>query len=65
MKASLTNEVMAEKKAWADEVSIQNFEENLKNLMLSRPAGMKPTLGVDPGFRTGCKVAAMDGPASF
>ncbi|PSN76608.1 RNA-binding transcriptional accessory protein, partial [filamentous cyanobacterium CCP4] len=44
MKPSLTSEVMAEKKAWADEVSIQNFEANLKNLLLSPPAGMKPCL---------------------
>ncbi|MBD1918743.1 MULTISPECIES: Tex family protein [Cyanophyceae] len=65
MKPSLTSEVMAEKKAWADEVSIQNFEANLKNLLLSPPAGMKPTLGVDPGFRTGCKVAAVDSTGKF
>ncbi|PZV10757.1 MAG: RNA-binding transcriptional accessory protein [Leptolyngbya sp.] len=65
IKPSLTSEVMAEKKAWADEVSIQNFEANLKNLLLSPPAGMKPTLGVDPGFRTGCKVAAVDGTGKF
>jgi uncharacterized protein len=65
MKPSLTNEVMAEKKAWADEVSIQTFEANLKNLLLSPPAGMKPTLGVDPGFRTGCKVAAVDATGKF
>ena len=65
MKPSLTSEVMAEKKAWADEVSIQTFEANLKNLLLSPPAGMKPTLGVDPGFRTGCKVAAVDDTGKF
>ncbi|MEO1068252.1 MAG: Tex family protein, partial [Cyanobacteria bacterium J06638_6] len=65
MKPSLTSDVMAEKKAWADEVSIQTFEANLKNLLLSPPAGMKPTLGVDPGFRTGCKVAAVDGTGKF
>ncbi|HSM80733.1 MAG TPA: Tex family protein [Nodosilinea sp.] len=65
MKPSLGGEVMAEKKAWADEVSIQTFEANLKNLLLSPPAGMKPTLGVDPGFRTGCKVAAVDSTGKF
>lgn len=65
MKPSLTSDVMAEKKAWADEVSIQTFEANLKNLLLSPPAGMKPTLGVDPGFRTGCKVAALNGTGKF
>jgi uncharacterized protein len=65
MKPSLTNDVIAEKKDWADEVSIQTFEANLKNLLLSPPAGMKPTLGIDPGFRTGCKVAALDGTGKF
>ena len=65
MKISLTNEVIAEKKAWADEESIQTFADNLRNLMLAAPAGMKPTLGVDPGFRTGCKVAAVSETGQF
>lgn len=65
MKPSLTNDVIAEKKAWADEISIQTFAENLRNLMLAAPAGMKPTLGIDPGFRTGCKVAAISGTGQF
>jgi protein Tex len=65
MKSSLTNEAIAEKKAWADEASIQTFAENLRNLMLAAPAGMKPTLGVDPGFRTGCKVAAISETGQF
>jgi len=65
IKSSLTNEVIAEKKAWADEESIQTFAENLRNLMLAAPAGMKPTLGVDPGFRTGCKVAAISETGQF
>ncbi len=65
MKNSLINEVIAEKKAWADSESIQTFAENLRNLMLAAPAGMKPTLGVDPGFRTGCKVAAISETGQF
>lgn len=65
MKASLTNEVIADKKAWADEESIQTFAENLRNLLLAAPAGMKPTLGIDPGFRTGCKVAAISATGQF
>ncbi|MGB7251616.1 MAG: Tex family protein [Phormidesmis sp.] len=65
MKNALINEVMAEKKAWADEESIQTFAENLRHLMLAAPAGMKPTLGVDPGFRTGCKVAAISETGQF
>ncbi len=65
IKTSLTNEIIAEKKAWADKESIQTFAENLRNLLLAPPAGMKPTLGVDPGFRTGCKVAAISETGQF
>ena len=65
MKPSLTTEVIGEKKTWADEESIKTFEANLKHLLLSSPAGMKPTLGVDPGFRTGCKVAAISETGQF
>jgi uncharacterized protein len=61
MKATLIGEVRLEKKIWADQESVKTFETNLRELLLSSPAGMKPTLGVDPGFRTGCKVAAIDG----
>ena len=52
--------VRLEKKIAADRESIATFEANLRELLLSSPAGMKPTLGVDPGFRTGCKVATVD-----
>ncbi|MDY6936720.1 MAG: Tex family protein [Cyanobacteriota bacterium] len=65
MKPSIVNGVMGEKKAWADGESIETFEANLRDLLLSAPAGMKPTLGVDPGFRTGCKVAAIAATGQF
>ncbi|EDX86682.1 S1 RNA binding domain protein [Synechococcus sp. PCC 7335] len=65
MKTALTNEVIAEKKAQADEESIQTFAENLRHLLLAAPAGMKPTIGIDPGFRTGCKVAAISETGQF
>jgi uncharacterized protein len=65
MKTSLINGVIAEKKAWADGESIQTFEANLRDLLLSPPAGMKPTLAIDPGFRTGCKVAVIDPTGQF
>ncbi|MEO0949115.1 MAG: helix-hairpin-helix domain-containing protein, partial [Cyanobacteria bacterium J06641_5] len=65
MKTSLTNAAIAEKKAWADGESIQTFEANLRDLLLAPPAGMKPTLALDPGFRTGCKVAAIDPTGQF
>jgi protein Tex len=61
MKTTLIGEVRLEKKSYADIESVRTFEANLRNLLLASPAGMKPTLGVDPGFRTGCKVAAIDG----
>jgi protein Tex len=60
MKTTLIGEVRLEKKIAADRESIRTFETNLRELLLFSPAGMKPTLGVDPGFRTGCKVAAVD-----
>jgi protein Tex len=59
MKTSLVNEVRAECKSQADIGSISNFETNLRELLLSAPAGMKPTLAIDPGFRSGCKVAVL------
>jgi uncharacterized protein len=61
MKTTLIGEVRLEKKITADRESVRTFEANLRELLLSSPAGMKPTLGIDPGFRTGCKVAAVDG----
>jgi uncharacterized protein len=60
MRTTLIGEVRYEKKLAADRESIRTFEANLRELLLSSPAGMKPTLGIDPGFRTGCKVAAVD-----
>lgn len=65
MKTSLTTEVRSDRKGYADVESIKTFEENLRELLLSAPAGMKPTLGVDPGFRTGCKVAVLDETGKF
>jgi protein Tex len=65
MKTSLINEVRAAKKLEADVESIQTFEANLRELLLAAPAGMKPTLGIDPGFRTGCKVVALDQTGKF
>ncbi|NEP62501.1 MAG: RNA-binding transcriptional accessory protein [Symploca sp. SIO2G7] len=65
MKNSLTTEVRSERKAYADMESIKTFEANLRELLLSPPAGMKPTLAIDPGFRTGCKVAVLDQTGQF
>jgi uncharacterized protein len=65
MKTSLINEVRSAKKTEADIESIKTFETNLRELLLSAPAGMKPTLAIDPGFRTGCKVAVLSETAKF
>ncbi|BBD57349.1 RNA-binding S1 domain-containing protein [Nostoc sp. HK-01] len=65
MKTSLTGEVISTKKVYADIESIKTFETNLRELLLSAPAGMKPTLAIDPGFRTGCKVAVLDETGKF
>lgn len=65
MKVSLMGEVISEKKVYADIESIKTFETNLRELLLSAPAGMKPTLAIDPGFRTGCKVAVLDQTGKF
>jgi len=65
MKTSLINEVRSAKKLEADIASIRTFETNLRELLLSAPAGMKPPLGIDPGFRTGCKVVALDQTGRF
>ena len=65
MKTSLITEVRSDRKAFADVESIKTFETNLRELLLSAPAGMKPTLAIDPGFRTGCKVSALDETGQF
>ena len=65
MKPSLIGVVIADRKTYADIESIKTFEANLRELLLSPPAGMKPTLAIDPGFRTGCKVAVLDQTGQF
>lgn len=65
MKHSLIGEVRLESKKKADEQSIDVFEKNLRQILLSSPAGMKPTIAIDPGFRTGCKTAVLDETGKF
>ena len=47
-------------KLGADEAAIRVFAENLRQLLLSAPLGQKRVMGIDPGFRTGCKVVCLD-----
>lgn len=49
----------------ADDEAIAVFAKNLRELLLSPPAGPHVTIGIDPGFRTGCKVAVVDGTGKF
>ena len=60
LKPSIENEAAAESKAKADEAAISVFAENLRQLLLAAPLGQKRIMGIDPGFRTGCKLAVVD-----
>jgi uncharacterized protein len=60
LKPSIETEFAAQSKRRADEEAIRVFVENLKQLLLAAPLGQKRTMGVDPGFRTGCKVVCLD-----
>ncbi len=57
----LESELMARLREAAEEEAIRVFARNLRALLLQAPAGLRPTLGLDPGIRTGVKVAAIDG----
>ena len=57
---SVKNEVHAKLKEKSDEHAIKVFTENVKRVLLGSPYGPKCVLGVDPGLRTGCKVALVD-----
>ncbi|WP_136682656.1 Tex family protein [Falsirhodobacter xinxiangensis] len=60
LRTSLTLDLMAEMRERAEAEAINVFARNLKDLLLAAPAGGKVTLGVDPGVRTGCKLAVID-----
>lgn len=57
---AIKNEVLALAKEQADTEAIKVFAENLRQLLLAAPLGQKRTLGIDPGFRTGCKVVCLN-----
>lgn len=62
---SIEVELRLEAKLRADEEAIKVFAGNLRNLLLAPPAGGRRVLGVDPGLRTGCKIAAIDATGRF
>lgn len=61
LKTSLTLDLMSELRERAEAEAIAVFARNLKDLLLAAPAGGKATMGLDPGIRTGVKVAVVDG----
>ena len=60
LKPSIETEFSVASKQTADEDAISVFAENLRQLLLAAPLGQKRVMGVDPGFRTGCKVVCLD-----
>ena len=57
---SMENEAVAKARQKADDEAIRIFADNLRQLLLSAPLGPRRVLAIDPGFRTGCKVACLD-----
>jgi uncharacterized protein len=65
LNPSIQTEVRLELKDRSDEEAIRVFRENLENLLLAPPAGMLNVLAIDPGIRTGCKIAVVDDTGKF
>ncbi len=61
LSVSLSLDLMRELRERSEEEAIHVFARNLKDLLLAAPAGSRPTMGLDPGIRTGVKVAVIDG----
>ncbi len=62
---SVETDVSVDLKMKADRAAVEIFAKNLRNLLLAAPLGGRPVIAVDPGIRTGCKVAALDGTGKF
>lgn len=60
VKPSIETEFASESKSKADDEAIRVFAMNLRLLLLAAPLGQKRVMGIDPGFRTGCKVVCLD-----
>lgn len=60
LKPSIESEFAKSRKQKADEEAIRVFADNLRQLLLAPPLGQKRVLGIDPGYRTGCKVVCLD-----
>ncbi|MCA9010526.1 MAG: RNA-binding transcriptional accessory protein, partial [Planctomycetaceae bacterium] len=59
------NVLMQQLKEKADAEAVQVFAKNMRYLLMAAPAGPQVTIGIDPGFRTGCKVAVVDATGQF
>ena len=62
---ALETELLGRLREHAEQTAIDVFAANLKDLLLAAPAGQKVTLALDPGLRTGCKVAVIDATGQF
>jgi len=60
LSISLSNELLGQQREQAEQKAIKVFATNLTDLLMAAPAGAKVTLGLDPGLRTGCKIAIVD-----
>ena len=60
IKPSITTEVENDAKLRADRGAIEAFASNVHQLLLAPPLGARPVMGVDPGYRTGCKIVCLD-----
>lgn len=60
LKPAIETEFAASSKEHADEEAIRVFAENLRQLLLAPPLGQKRVIGIDPGYRTGCKIVCLD-----
>lgn len=60
IKPSITTEIEAESKEKADAGAIETFASNLHQLLLGAPLGARRVMGIDPGYRTGCKLVCLD-----
>jgi uncharacterized protein len=60
LSRSMETEVRVAIKERADAEAIRVFADNLRQLLLASPLGAKRVMGIDPGFRTGCKVVCLD-----
>ena len=65
LKIQVETDLWVDLKMRADREAVGVFAENLKNLLLQAPLGARGVIGIDPGLRTGCKVAVVDGTGKF